>query len=88
MTWYSIVMGLNGLTGAWMAGRGKSRGWLMLFLGQLAWLGYEVMGWDLLKWLIPSTLGYLAVYVANYLSWHRQGDQVRHCPCCAGDGAS
>jgi hypothetical protein len=66
MTVYSILMGLNGMWGAYLAGKAKPRGWAMLFLGQVLWLGYEVMGWATLKWLIPSTLGYLAVYIVNY----------------------
>lgn len=69
--WLSLVMGVVGIVGIFIAGRGRWQGWLIGFLVQPVWVAFFIVteAWGGLA--LP--LGYGWVYARNLLAWRRQG---------------
>jgi len=68
--WLSLVMGVVGITGIFIAGKGRWQGWLIGLLVQPVWIAFFVVTEAWPGIILP--LGYGWVYGKNLLAWRRE----------------
>lgn len=64
MNVWSFLLAIGGITGLWLAGKGKKEGWLFGLAMQVAWAVYSIASKQ--YGFLLSCLGYGWVYARNY----------------------
>ena len=68
--YWSYILAPFGLAGMILSGRMNRWGWALSFCTQLLWLAYAI---TTQQWgFIPGTLGYLVIYVKNFIAWSKK----------------
>lgn len=68
--WLSMVMGVVGIAGLLIAGKGRWQGWLIGLLVQPVWVAYFIITEGYPGVILPVAYG--VVYAKNLLSWRRK----------------
>lgn len=72
--WLSMVMGVVGIVGMLVAGRGKWQGWLIGLLVQPVWIAFFAVTQAWPGMILPVAYG--TVYAKNLIAWRRQAKAV------------
>ena len=67
---WSWLLAAVGLCGLYVAGSGKSWGWLIGLVAQALWIAYALATGQ--YGFLVTSVGYGAVYLRNFLAWRRE----------------